>query len=90
MVAFGDVLASELPLRWVMVTDEYRLAFQGEALQSNALMMISKRVERDEAVSVSELLRTTREQLARREKQEGADLCWAKITQNLGSEVHVV
>ncbi len=22
-VAFGDVLASELPLRWVMVTDEY-------------------------------------------------------------------
>jgi hypothetical protein len=22
-IAFGDVLASELPLRWVMVTDEY-------------------------------------------------------------------
>jgi hypothetical protein len=68
-VAFGDVLTSELPLRWVMVTDEYgtdpTLRFKKTALQINALTMISKRVERDEGVDVSELLRITRQQLAR-------------------------
>jgi hypothetical protein len=66
-VAFGDVLASELPLRWVMVTDEYgtdpTLRFKKTTLQINALTMISKRVERDAHVDVSELLRITREQL---------------------------
>jgi hypothetical protein len=71
-VAFGDVLASELPLRWVMVTDEYgtdpTLRFKDTSLNVNALTMISKRVERDEAVNVSELLRKTREQLAVYEK----------------------
>jgi len=73
-VAFGDVLASELPLRWVMVTDEYgtdpTLRFKETALQINALSMISKRVERDEAVNLSELLRVTREQLAHHEKKD--------------------
>jgi len=67
-VAFGDVLASELPLRWVMITDEYgtdpTLRFKETTVQINALTMISKRVERDEPVKVSELLRRTREQLA--------------------------
>jgi len=67
-VAFGDVLASELPLRWVMVTDQFgtdpTLRFKEMTLQINALTMISKRVERDEPVNVSELLRITREQLA--------------------------
>ena len=71
-VAFGDVLASELPLRWVMVTDEYgtdpTLRFKETTLQVNALSMISKRVERDEPVNVSELLRITREQLSHHEK----------------------
>jgi Domain of unknown function (DUF3806) len=71
-VAFGDVLASELLLRWVMVTDEYgtdpTLRFKDTPLNVNALSMISKRVERDEAVNVSELLRITREQLAVYEK----------------------
>ncbi|MFZ0308688.1 MAG: DUF3806 domain-containing protein [Candidatus Sulfotelmatobacter sp.] len=66
-VAFGDVLTSELPLRWMMVTDEYgtdpTLRFKNTTVQINALTMISKRVERDERVDVSELLRMTREQL---------------------------
>jgi hypothetical protein len=66
-VAFGDVLASELPLRWVMVTDEYgtdpTLRFKKTTLQINTLTMISKRVERDAHIDVMELLRTTREQL---------------------------
>jgi hypothetical protein len=72
-VAFGDVLASELPLRWVMVTDEFgtnpTLRFKKTNLQVNALTMISKRVERDEPVSVQWLLDKTREQLAVNEKK---------------------
>ena len=66
-IAFGDVLASELPLRWVMVTDEYgtdpTLRFKATTVQINALTMISKRLEKDEDVNLSELLRVTREQL---------------------------
>ena len=66
-VAFGDVLASELPLRWVMVTDEYgtdpTLRFKESNVQINALTMISKRVERGEVVNLSDLLRQTRERL---------------------------
>jgi hypothetical protein len=66
-VAFGDVLANELPLRWMMVTDEYgtdpTLRFKNTAAQINALTMISKRIERDERVNLSELLRITRERL---------------------------
>ena len=72
-VAFGDVLASELPLRWVMVTDEYgtdpTLRFKETTLQINALTMISKRVEKDEPVSFQHLLDTTREQLVVNEKK---------------------
>ncbi|MGB6480638.1 MAG: DUF3806 domain-containing protein [Candidatus Sulfotelmatobacter sp.] len=72
-VAFGDVLASELPLRWVMVTDEFgtdpTLRFKETTLQINALTMISKRVERDEPVNVQWLLDKTREQLAASEKK---------------------
>jgi len=53
-VAFGDVLTSELPLRWMMVTDEYgtdpTLRFKKTTVQINALTMISKRIERDEHV----------------------------------------
>jgi hypothetical protein len=71
-VAFGDVLASELPLRWVMVTDEFgtdpTLRFKQTTVQINALTMISKRVERDEPVNLLYLLRTTREQLERPSK----------------------
>jgi hypothetical protein len=65
----GDVLASELPLRWVIVTDEFgtdpTLRFKQTTVQINALTMISKRVERDETVNLTYLLRVTREQLAR-------------------------
>jgi hypothetical protein len=68
-IAFGDVLASELRLQWVMVTDEYgtdpTLRFKGTTVQVNALTMISKRIEKDEAVDLRELLRITRQQLTR-------------------------
>jgi hypothetical protein len=72
-VAFGDVLASEFPLRWVMVTDEFgtdpTLRFKKTTIQISTLTMISKRVERDEPVSVQWLLDKTREQLADKEKK---------------------
>jgi hypothetical protein len=68
-IAFGDVLASELPLHWTMVTDEYgtgpTLRFKDTTLRINALTMISKRVERGETVDVSALLDMTRQQLAK-------------------------
>ena len=57
-----------------MVADEYgtdpTLRFKETTLQINALTMISKRVERDEAVDLSELLRVTRAQLAHHEKKD--------------------
>jgi Domain of unknown function (DUF3806) len=72
-VVLGDVMASELPLRWVMVTDEFgtdpTLRYKDTTIQINALTMISKRIERDEKVSVSRLLEITREQLPRFEKK---------------------
>jgi len=68
-VAFGDVLASELPLRWVMVTDEYgtdpTLRLKKTSLQINALTMISQRVERGDRVDLDQLLRMTREYVRR-------------------------
>ncbi|HEY6250058.1 MAG TPA: DUF3806 domain-containing protein [Candidatus Angelobacter sp.] len=72
-VAFGDVLVSEFPLRWVMVTDEYgrdpTLRFKNTSININALTMISKRVERDKPVDVFWLLRKTREAISDAEKQ---------------------
>lgn len=72
-VVFGDVLTSELPLRWVMITDEYgtdpTLRFKSTSVNINALTMISKRVERDEPVDVFRLLQKNREALSEAEKQ---------------------
>ena len=71
-VAFGDVLASALPLRWVVITDEYgtdpTLRYKNTSINLNALTMISKRVEHGQKVNLSELLQATKEQLAHVEK----------------------
>ena len=67
-VAFGDVLASEFPLKWVMVTDEYgtdpTLRYKATSIQINALTMISKRIEKGDPVDLARFLRITGEQLA--------------------------
>ena len=67
-VAFGDVLTSELPLRWVMITDRYgtdpTLRFKSKEVNVNVLTMISKRIKKEEAINLLELLRMTREQLS--------------------------
>jgi hypothetical protein len=72
-VVFGDVLARELPLRWVMITDEYgtdpTLRCRNTSININALTMISKRVEKDEPVDLSRLLQQNREALSEAEKR---------------------
>ena len=72
-VVFGDVLASELPLRWVMISDEFgtdpTLRFKNTSININALTIISKRVERDENVDLEALLGKTRDALAAAEKK---------------------
>lgn len=71
-VTFGDVLVGELPLRWVMITEygtDPTLRFKDTSVNINALTMISKRVERDERVDVSELLLKTRDALSDAEKR---------------------
>ena len=72
-VVFGDVLAGELPLRWVMITDEDgidpTLRFKNTSININALTMISKRVERDEPLDVFRLLQKNREALSEAEKR---------------------
>jgi len=72
-VAFGDVLVSELHLRWVMITDEYgtdpTLRYKGTSTNINALTMISKRVERDEPIDLYRLLQQNREALLQAEKR---------------------
>jgi len=59
-VAFGDVLASELPLRWMMVTDAFgtdpTLRYKDSSIQINALTMISKRVEDDRETKLADLM----------------------------------
>jgi hypothetical protein len=72
-VAFGDVLASELPLRWVIISDEFgsdpTLRLRDTSININALTMISKRLERDEIVNVFDLLEKTRQALADAEER---------------------
>ena len=54
-VAFGDVLANDLGMHWVIVTDEYgidpTLRYRDTSIQVNPLAMISRRVEDDVPVN---------------------------------------
>ncbi len=56
-VVLGDVLANELGLHWVMITDEYgtdpTLQLQDTSANFNALTMISKRVEEGKPIDVT-------------------------------------
>jgi len=71
-VAFGDVLTDEFPLRWVMITDEYgtdpTLRFKSTSININPLTMISKRVEANKRIRLSELVQNTRDALSEAEK----------------------
>jgi Domain of unknown function (DUF3806) len=78
-VVFGDVLAGQLGVRWVMVTDEYgtdpTLLIPGTTANLNALTVISKRVERGEAVDVAALYRVFEEEIPRLKKQLAVEGC---------------
>ena len=71
-VAFGDVLSNELPLHWVMVTDEFgtdpTLRFKKTDTNLNALTMISKRIEKDQPANLSDMLHWTQQQLSKLEQ----------------------
>ena len=58
-IALGDALVQELGLEWVMVEDEYgrdpAIRKPGTTVMAFPLTMISKRVERGEAVVVRDL-----------------------------------
>jgi hypothetical protein len=67
-VAFGDVLAKELGLRWVIVTDEYgtdpTLRYRDTTIQVNALTMVAKRVEEGRAVDLQAIYEGVRSHIA--------------------------
>jgi hypothetical protein len=62
-IALGDALAQELGLTWVAVEDEYgrdpALILKGTSVRLFPLTMISKRVERGEAVDIYDLFSGT-------------------------------
>jgi hypothetical protein len=66
-VAFGDVLASETGMHWVIVSDQYgtdpTLRYKNSSIQLNALTMISKRVEEGQPVNLSVLLQGCKNQV---------------------------
>jgi hypothetical protein len=67
-VAFGDALAQDLGLEWVMVEDEYgrdpAVRKPGTTVIAFPLTMISKRLERGETVDVRDLFERTSKDIA--------------------------
>lgn len=72
-VVFGDVMVSEMPLRWMMVKkpqgDESILRFKETPVQVNPRVLIAKRVEDGEPVDLNSVLQLTGMQFDVFEKQ---------------------
>lgn len=68
-ITFGDALAQELGLKWVIVEDEYgrdpALILEGTSIISFPLTAISKRVQSGETVDVHALFRSASETISR-------------------------
>ena len=68
-VAFGDVLANDLGMRWVVVTDEYgtdpTLRYRDTSIQVNALTMISNRIEDGKPVDLEDIRQGVRREIDR-------------------------
>ncbi len=66
-ITFGDALAQELGMTWVVVEDEYgrdpALTFADSTVLAFPLTSLSKRVERGEVVNVYELFSAARDAL---------------------------
>jgi hypothetical protein len=71
-VVFGDVLATELPLWWMLATDQGdswpTLRLRDTTVQVNARTMISKRIESGEKVDLAALLRATGDSVGKLER----------------------
>jgi len=76
-VVFGDVIATELGLRWEIVTDEWgtdpTLRYKDSTIQVNALTIISKRVEDGEEMDLAITLEQLKESLERIKKDFGEE-----------------
>lgn len=68
-ITFGDALAGTMGLTWVMVEDEYGRAYALQDPESTIILfpwtMISKRIERGDAVDVLALFKETCEWIER-------------------------
>ena len=75
-VVFGDVLANEFGMQWIMITDEYgtdpTLKIPETHHNFNALTMISKRIERGETVNLKQLFRIVELETKRIREQDGS------------------
>lgn len=68
-ITFGDAIAQELGLKWVVVEDEYgrdpALILEGTSIISFPLTAISKRIQAGEVVDVHALFQTACETITR-------------------------
>jgi hypothetical protein len=66
-IVFGDVLATELPLWWMLATADGKswptLRFRDTTIQIHPMSLISTPIENGEKVNLAALLRATREAL---------------------------
>ena len=73
-ITFGDALAQELGMQWVVVEDEYgrdpALNFKNSSVLAFPLTSISKRVERGEHLKVEELFSAACEALLEARRRE--------------------
>lgn len=73
-MAFGSILTHVLPLRWVMVDDEYgrdpALQYAETSTLLFPLTMISKRIERGDPPDIQELFRIICADLKTRQRDE--------------------
>jgi hypothetical protein len=74
-IALGQVFASETPLRWVMVEDEYgrdpALQYPDTTIILFPLTMISKRVEQGREVDIADIFRGTMDLVAKTNEKLG-------------------
>ncbi|NTV47474.1 MAG: DUF3806 domain-containing protein [Chlorobiales bacterium] len=74
-ITFGDALAQQLGMTWVLIEDEYgrdpALTISGTSIFVYPLTAISKRVERGEDVNIHELFSNTCETILELQRQKG-------------------
>jgi len=63
-ICFGEILKTELELHWIIVEDEYgrdpALKYKNTAIIHFPRTMISKRIEKNEKINITDLLKTAK------------------------------